>query len=59
MDVVSEVLQESGSDVQPATSPFSKLHRIAIAASERYTLNNLLPPSFLWHINVRRYIFIS
>ncbi len=46
MDAVSEIFQEGGSDPQVSTTPLGKLQRIAIAASERYSLHNLLPRDF-------------
>ncbi len=46
MDAVSEIFQEAGSDTQVCSTPLGKLQRIAIAASERYCLHNLLPRDF-------------
>jgi len=46
MDAVSEVLQESGADLLDVSTPSSKLRRIALAASEQYTLHSLLPREF-------------
>lgn len=46
MDAVSEIFQEAGSDAQMVSTPLGKLQRIAVAASERYSLNNLLPRDF-------------
>lgn len=46
MDAVSEVLQESGVDLLDQSTPSSKLRRIALAASEQYTLHSLLPREF-------------
>lgn len=46
MDAVSEVLQESDEDLPGPSTPLAKLQRIAVAASEQYTLNNLLPREF-------------
>lgn len=46
MDAVSEIFQEAGTDLKFVSTPLGKLQRIAVAASERYTLNNLLPRDF-------------
>lgn len=46
MDAVSEIFQEAGGDAQLFSTPLGKLQRIAIAASERYSLHNLLPRDF-------------
>lgn len=46
MDIVSEVFQEAGGDAQLSATPLGKLQRIALAASERYSLHNLLPRDF-------------
>ncbi len=46
MDAVSEIFQEAGSEAQVFSTPLGKLQRIAIAASERYSLHNLLPRDF-------------
>lgn len=57
MDVVSEIFQESGNDSQVTSTPLGKLQRIAVAASERYTLHNLLPRDFsLAHQRSRMHI---
>ncbi len=57
MDAVSEIFQEVGSDTEMVSTPLGKLQRIAIAASERYSLNNLLPREFsLAHQRRRIYI---
>lgn len=57
MDVVSEIFQESGTDAQVTSTPLGKLHRIAVAASERYALHNLLPRDFsLAHQRARMHI---
>ncbi|NLY53858.1 MAG: hypothetical protein GX060_04445 [Firmicutes bacterium] len=57
MDVVSEIFQESGSEAQSASLPLDKLQRIASAASERYSLNNLLPREYaLAHQRARIHI---
>lgn len=46
MDAVSEVLKESGVELPQYSTPMAKLQRIALAASEQYALNNLLPREF-------------
>ena len=57
MDVVSEIFQESGTDAQVTSTPLGKLQRIAVAASERYALHNLLPRDFsLAHQRARMHI---
>ncbi|MGI6343615.1 MAG: anaerobic ribonucleoside-triphosphate reductase [Bacillota bacterium] len=46
MDVVSEIFQEHGQDFGASLTGLGKLQRVALAASERYTLNNMLPREF-------------
>lgn len=46
MDAVSEILGEAGQGYGVYSTPADKLQRIALAASEQYTLNNLLPREF-------------
>ncbi|NMB41656.1 MAG: anaerobic ribonucleoside triphosphate reductase [Firmicutes bacterium] len=45
MDVVKEILTEGSRKEEESTfSPTEKMHRIALAASQKYYLDNLLPP---------------
>ncbi len=46
MDAVSEIVGEAGGGYGVFVTPVDKLQRIALAASEQYTLNNLLPREF-------------
>ncbi|MGI6357609.1 MAG: anaerobic ribonucleoside-triphosphate reductase [Bacillota bacterium] len=46
MDAVSEVLQDSINELSDQSTPAAKLSRIALAASEQYTLHSLLPREF-------------